>query len=124
MTHQQDPLAGLGFLPRLRLGWRLLRDRRVSGWKWVIPGFALVVICSPQSLIPFLGQLDDLGVLALAAAVVAALVRWAPPTVVREHAAALNLVVWPEEPAGTQSAAGSAPPGAPIEAEYWIDDWR
>ena len=83
-----------------------------------------MVICSPQSLIPVLGQLDDLGVLALAAAVVAALVRWAPPAVVREHAAALNLVAWPEDPAAAPSPAESAPPRPPIEAEYWIDDWR
>ena len=45
-------------------------------------------------------------------------------TVVREHAAALNLVAWPEDPAEAPSPAESAPPRTPIEAEYWIDDWR
>ncbi|MBA2277590.1 MAG: DUF1232 domain-containing protein [Chloroflexia bacterium] len=81
----------LSWPARLRLMWRLLRDDRVSPWlKRLGPIGALVYVLSPIDLIPdfFLGigQLDDLGVIAVVGVVLVKLmVRFAPPDVVAEH---------------------------------------
>ncbi len=95
MDHDRQRIAAmvedLSWPARLRLMWRLLRDDRVSPWlKRLGPIGALIYVLSPIDLIPdfFLGigQLDDLGVIALVGVVLVKLmVRFAPPDVVAEH---------------------------------------
>lgn len=82
------PLAALaGLVAQGRLCARLLADGRVPlGPKLLVVG-ALVYLISPLDLVPdlalpFVGQLDDIVVLWLAAR---ALVRLAPAEVVAEH---------------------------------------
>jgi uncharacterized membrane protein YkvA (DUF1232 family) len=89
---QGAPISGsnFGILGELfqngRLAWRLLFDRRVpSLLKFVVPGlmgaYLLMPIDFVPDLIPVLGQLDDLAVLALA---VKLFIELAPQDVVRE----------------------------------------
>jgi uncharacterized membrane protein YkvA (DUF1232 family) len=71
---------------RIKLFWRLLKDRRVPVWVKAIPLISLVYLAFPLDvvsdfLVP-LGQLDDLAVLALGYRLFVGL---APPDVVREH---------------------------------------
>jgi uncharacterized membrane protein YkvA (DUF1232 family) len=79
-------------LPSLvRLHWRLLRDARVSIWPKALLAAALAYVALPFDFIPdalpFLGQVDDLVIVIVAA-------RWflqlCPPDVVREHAQAID----------------------------------
>ena len=79
-------------LPSLiRLYWRLLRDPRVSPWPKTLLVGALAYVALPFDLIPdvipFVGEIDDLVVVVVAA-------RWfiqlCPPEVVREHAQAID----------------------------------
>ncbi len=75
-----------------RLAWRLLLDPRVATLaKVAIPVLAGLYVLSPVDLIPdmvpVLGQLDDLAILALAVRLFIAL---APPAVVAEHRANLT----------------------------------
>jgi uncharacterized membrane protein YkvA (DUF1232 family) len=69
-----------------RLIWRLLWDRRVSGWLKMIPAAAVAYLILPLDLIPDLllglGQLDDLAVLFLGVRVFMLLV---PREVVESH---------------------------------------
>ena len=74
-------------LPSLvRVYWRLLRDRRVSVWPKLLLVGALCYVVLPIDLlpdfVPFVGQIDDLAVIVLAA-------KWfldlCPPQIVREH---------------------------------------
>jgi uncharacterized membrane protein YkvA (DUF1232 family) len=65
--------AGLigGIIENARLGWRLLRDQREPLWtKLLIPGVALAYVLLPVDILPDvlpgLGQLDDLAVIAFA----------------------------------------------------------
>ncbi len=65
--------AGLitGIIENARLGWRLLRDQREPLWtKLLIPGVALAYVLLPvdilPDLMPGLGQLDDLAMIAFA----------------------------------------------------------
>ena len=71
---------------RIKLFWRLLKDRRVPVWVKAIPFISLVYLVVPADLVPDLfvglGQLDDLAVLALGYRLFIGL---APPEVVREH---------------------------------------
>ena len=119
-----------GMIDRLRLGWRLLRDPRIPAWpKWIVPAGALIYALSPIDLLPdvlpIIGQIDDVSIIALAVALVTMLVKWSPQEVVEEHAAALGiydgLPTTPER--GTPRASGRAK-GEPVEATYWVDDWR
>ena len=76
-----------------RLVWRLVQDHRVPAWvRFGIPLLAAIYVISPFDLIPdFLlgvGELDDLGVIALAMKLI---VRLAPGDVVSEHRQALGL---------------------------------
>ena len=121
----------LGMIDRLRLGWRLLRDPRVPAWpKLVAPTVMAIYVLSPvdfvPDFIPVLGQLDDLGVVTLALAVIGMLAQWSPPEIVREHAAKLGL--WDmSEAAARRPRAGRRKGGQqdePIEAQYWVDDWN
>ena len=119
-----------GVIDRLRLGWRLLRDPRIPAWpKWLVPAAALIYALSPvdalPDFIPLLGQLDDLSIIAVAVAVVTMLVKWSPQEVVEEHASALGIYdampITPER--GTLRAEQKAQ-AEPVEAKYWVDDWR
>jgi uncharacterized membrane protein YkvA (DUF1232 family) len=87
----QDKVGTLTQLVRtLQLTWRLLNDTRVSLFpKLVIPA-AILYVLSPIDLIPDmilgLGQLDDLGVIALA---IALFVELCPRAIVAEHRRAI-----------------------------------
>jgi uncharacterized membrane protein YkvA (DUF1232 family) len=71
---------------RIKLFWRLLKDRRVPLWVKAIPVISLVYLAVPVDVVSDffvgLGQLDDLAVLALGYRLFIGL---APPQVVREH---------------------------------------
>ncbi|HDS16056.1 MAG TPA: DUF1232 domain-containing protein [Proteobacteria bacterium] len=82
-----DPTWWRRFLSTARLCWRLLGDRRVPFYYKLIPSGALLYFLSPYDLlpdlvIPGLGQLDDLLILALAARIFLALV---PAEIVKER---------------------------------------
>ncbi len=135
MARRGLPQLNLGMIDRLRLGWRLLRDPRVPAWpKLVAPIVTALYVLSPVDVIPDfllgLGQLDDAGMIALALAAISMLTRWAPREIVAQHAAALGLADEPfesapyEARAGSRRGAGKGAKDEPIEAEYWIDDWR
>jgi len=119
-----------GVIDRLRLGWRLLRDPRISAWpKWIVPAAAVIYTFSPidaiPDFIPVLGQLDDLSIIAVAVAVVAMLVRWSPQEIVEEHSIALGLRDDLPRAAEYGTARRSTKAEQePIEANYWVDDWR
>lgn len=107
----------LGFFSRLRLGWRLLRDPRVPAWpKLVAPIVTLLYVVSPVDVlpdfIPVLGQLDDLGVVAIALAVISMLAQWSPPAIVEQHMASLGASM----PAGWRHRTERGDGGEPIEA--------
>ncbi len=81
--------AGLlgGLIRQARLVWRLLNDRRVSGWIKLIPLAGFLYFLSPIDLIPDLmfpglGELDDLAVILLSLKM---FMDSCPPGVVREH---------------------------------------
>lgn len=121
----------LGMIDRFRLGWRLLRDPRVPAWpKWSIPAFAVIYALSPvdaiPDFIPFLGQLDDISVIAVALAIITLLVRWSPQDLVAEHAADLGIGIGTGtgREAGEHSTERRQRQQEPIEATYWVDDWR
>ena len=119
----------LGAIERLRLGWRLLRDPRIPTWPKLLVPLAVLYVISPIDIIPdfllVIGQVDDVSVIGLIVAVIAMLVRWSPPAVVAEHAADLGFI-----PHYTEAAPVSGEPTRgdkqqePIEATYWVDDWR
>ena len=129
---RRAPLAlNLGIVDRLRLGWRLLRDPRVPAWpKLLAPAITVIYVLSPldvvPDLIPLLGQLDDVGVITLALAAISMLARWAPVEIVQQHAAALGLWDVTEEtaqrPRGKRGRDGRQ--DEPIEAKYWVDEWK
>jgi uncharacterized membrane protein YkvA (DUF1232 family) len=123
----------LGMFDRLRLGWRLLRDPRVPAFpKWLAPAFMALYFVSPldaiPDFVPILGQLDDVGIIALTLAAIAMLVRWSPREIVAEHAAALGMADgFGEAERATyedRRERRSRRPGEPVEATYWVDDWR
>jgi uncharacterized membrane protein YkvA (DUF1232 family) len=101
-----------------RLAWRLFRDRRVpSLLKLVVPGVMGAYLLMPidlfPDLIPILGQLDDLAVLALA---VKLFVELAPQDVVRELRLGLSQRDIPVPPsAGRQTGSGEV-----VDAEYRV----
>jgi uncharacterized membrane protein YkvA (DUF1232 family) len=79
-------------LPSLvRLYWRLFRDHRVPIWAkaLLVGAFAYVVLPFDliPDVIPFVGEVDDLMVVILAARW---FIQWCPPEIVREHAAAIG----------------------------------
>ena len=80
-----------GILADALLVWNLVRDPRVPVWPKLIFPLVLAYIFSPLSLpfqwIPFLGQVDDIGVTLLA---LAAFLRLSPPDLVSEHAQRLT----------------------------------
>jgi uncharacterized membrane protein YkvA (DUF1232 family) len=119
-----------GVIDRLRLGWRLLRDPRVSFVPKLLVPLGLIYIISPfdalPDFLPLIGQVDDVSVIGLLLAVIAALVRWAPQHIVAEHAVRLGIIpdydgVVTERGASSRSERREQ---EPIEATYWVDDWR
>ena len=130
MARRRIEGINLGMVDRLRLGWRLLRDPRIPSWpKLVAPAIMALYVLSPVDLlpdfVPLLGQVDDAGVIALALAAIGMLARWSPPEIVAQHAAALGLGDDPDltAPAGDDRG-GASQQSEPIEATYWVDDWR
>jgi uncharacterized membrane protein YkvA (DUF1232 family) len=75
----------------LRLAWRLLKEPRVPVVVKALPALALVYVLSPldfiPDLVPFLGQVDDIGILLLATK---AFVKLCPQAVHAHHAAAIT----------------------------------
>jgi uncharacterized membrane protein YkvA (DUF1232 family) len=115
-----DVAQTAGFLGNLvsqgRLVWRLLRDRRVSGWVKLIPIAGLAYLLSPidllpDFLIPGLGELDDLTIILVSLKM---FVDLAPPEIVREHLRNL-----------TKRAANRQSPSEPyIDVPYQVVDDR
>lgn len=80
------------FVLRVRLIWRLIRDRRVSFWLKIIPIAGLVYLVSPIDLIPdialpVIGELDDAAILWITNYL---FVELCPPAIVSEHIKALG----------------------------------
>ena len=83
------------FMMRVKLIWRLMRDRRVSGWLKLIPVAGLLYLVMPIDFIadialPLVGQVDDAAVLWLASYMFLELV---PPGIVVQHVKALGVGV-------------------------------
>lgn len=79
-----------GVIDQMRLAWRLLRDDRVSSFKYVIPAVIALYVASPIDPIPDfllgLGQVDDLGVIMLGVLIaIRAIPKLAPTQIVNEH---------------------------------------
>lgn len=84
-----------GILNEMKLSWRLLRDERVTSWKYLAPALLALYVASPIDAIPDLllgiGQVDDLGVAVLGLMVALKLIpKLAPADVLREHTANIN----------------------------------
>ncbi len=80
------------FVLRVKLIWRLIRDRRVSFWLKLIPIGGLAYLVSPLDLIPdialpVIGELDDAAILYITNAL---FIELCPPAIVREHVKALT----------------------------------
>lgn len=97
MSEQRQPVitptdAGVvtQLVRTLRLVWRLLNDARVPRLPKLIIPAAILYILSPIDLMPDLalglGQLDDVGILALA---IALFIEACPRAIVEEHRRAL-----------------------------------
>ena len=58
-------------IDNVRLAWRLLRDERVSGLKFLLPALLAMYVFSPVDMVPDLflgiGQVDDAGAMIVAA---------------------------------------------------------
>jgi uncharacterized membrane protein YkvA (DUF1232 family) len=99
---------------QMRLAWRLLRDERVSGLKYVLPALLAAYVLSPVDPIPDvlvgIGQMDDIGVvIALLMLTSRLLPKLAPAEVVDEHLQAMR----------RRGRAAAAPP--PPAAETVVD---
>lgn len=75
---------------QLKLCWRLLRDERVSSFKYALPALLTLYVLSPIDPIPdfFLGigQMDDLGVVLAGVLLLTRLMpKFAPADIVAEH---------------------------------------
>jgi uncharacterized membrane protein YkvA (DUF1232 family) len=86
-----DRLVEPGMVDQLRLAWRLLRDPRVTGLKYLVPALLALYVGSPVDPIPDfllgLGQMDDVGVVILGVLMLCRLLPLlAPKEVVAEHA--------------------------------------
>lgn len=96
---------------RVRLAWRLFRDPRVPLWpKIVVPTVALAYVIFPLDILPdltpFVGQLDDLTLLALG---LQAFISLCPRDVAAEHMARLR-----------GASVKPAPEGEVVEGEYTV----
>ncbi len=93
-------LLDRGVRDRLRLSWRLLRDERVSSFKYGLPALVALYVLSPLDTIPdFLvgiGQMDDLGVAIAGVLLLARIIpKMAPAHIVDEHLRAMDGVEGP-----------------------------
>ena len=84
-----------GILNEMKLSWRLLRDERVTSFKYLAPALLALYVASPVDVIPDLllgiGQADDLGVAVLGLMVALKLIpKLAPDDVLREHVSAMQ----------------------------------
>ncbi len=115
-----------GVIDRLRLGWRLLRDPRVSALPKLLVPLGIIYVVSPidflPDFLPIIGQVDDISVIGLTLAVIAALVRWSPQHIVAEHAVRLGII--PDYEGVATERGAKRQEQEPIEATYWVDDWR
>ena len=87
-------LLGAGLVGQLRLAWRLLRDRRVPGAKYLLLASLALYVAAPIGAIPDLlsdRRWDDM---VLSIGLIGVTVRWlpklAPVEVVAEHVRALQ----------------------------------
>jgi len=112
----KTPQETLGILTRLwnklRLAWQLFRDPRVSIWpKIVIIGATAVYLFFPMDflpdLVPFVGQLDDLTLIALG---LQTFISVCPKPIAAEHMTRIL---------GQQVSAPS-PVGDVVEGEYTV----
>ena len=75
----------------LRLTWRLMKEPRVPVLVKALPMLALLYVLSPldfvPDVVPFLGQLDDIGILLVAMKV---FLRLSPSAAQAHHAAAIT----------------------------------
>lgn len=98
MNGQYTPLRVLRFIYHLpnfvKLFWRLLRDRRVPVYKKILPVIASIIcfayVFFPFDILPdpyvFIGQLDDVTVIALIMVPsILLFVRVCPKELVKEH---------------------------------------
>jgi uncharacterized membrane protein YkvA (DUF1232 family) len=96
-------LQALPARAKVRLAWRLLRDRRMpAAVKAVIPAlvaYLLMPLDIIPDFIPVIGQLDDLLLIALAVGLV---VRFTPVEVLEEHISRLE-----EEAGSARPSTGS-----------------
>ena len=110
-------LLDRGVWDQLRLGWRLLRDERVSALKFAVPVFLALYVMSPIDPIPDfllgLGQADDLGVVIAGALLFARIIpRLAPGHVVDEHLRDMGL--------GRPASKAHGKPEAVVDARFNI----
>lgn len=117
----------VGLIPEIvrhvRLGWRLLRDPRISPWlKLIVPGLLLAYVIVPVDLLPdvfpLVGQLDDLAAILLAGKL---FVELCPRRIVREHEEAMVRPRERAEPA-EEKAGVSVREGPVIEGKYRVLD--
>ena len=85
-----------GTRDQARLAWRLLRDPRVSGLKYVLPALMLAYLASPVDALPDLllgiGHTDDVGVAVLGFMMIIRIMpRLAPANVVSDHVRDMGL---------------------------------
>ena len=75
----------------LRLAWRLIQEPRVPSWAKAIPVLAVFYVVSPfdvvPDVLPFLGQMDDIGILVLA---IKAFVKASPHAARAHHGAEIT----------------------------------
>ena len=102
-----------GIVQNARLAWRLIRDQREPVWtKLLIPGVAMAYVLLPvdilPDLMPGLGQLDDLAVIAFSLKLfVDQSPRW--------------LVQWHRDQMGGRAPKGEEPQrAATVEGEYRV----
>lgn len=124
MPNSIKPLTGL--LVNARLAWRLFRDARLPAvTKFIIPGLAAAYLLMPADLLPDilpgLGQLDDLAVLALG---IKLFIDAAPAWLVQEHrdglAGRAPVGSRPASARPTGGTAASPQPGKTVDGEYRV----
>ena len=109
MNHHTTPafagasaLLDRGVRDRLRLAWRLIRDERVSAFKYALPAILVLYVLSPVDAMPdFLigiGQMDDLGVVIAGMLLLSRVIPMlAPEHLVEEHLRAMGSTDRPPE---------------------------
>ena len=124
MPNSIKPMTGL--LANARLAWRLFRDARLpAAIKFIIPGLAAAYLLMPADLlpdiIPGLGQLDDLAILALGMKL---FIDAAPAWLVQEHRDGLSgRAPVGSRPDGARPTGGTdtrPQPGKTVDGEYRV----